>query len=184
MVFAYLDTCVWLSALISDDPKHSTAISVFNEAKKGNYTILVSHHVLCEIFDVLKDKLVTHQKVRDSPSRETLEQLVKEKYKEFSFRLLSLTNVRIRNPNASTHQVLRPTFSLLYNYLGSVVQNNRCPICGAFYSYIGCDTVYESDVMHALLAWNLNCDIFITFDTDFRPLISEDSLSPMRIKVL
>ena len=184
MVFAYFDTCVWLSALISKDSKHATALSVFDEAKDGNYTILVSHHVLCEILDVLKDKLVTHQKVRVSPSRETLEQLVKEKYQEFSAMLLSLTNVRIKNPNASTHQILRPCFSLLYKYFGSVVQDNKCPVCGASYNFIDCDTVYEKDILHALLAWNLNCDIFVTFDNDFRPLASEESLTPMTIRVL
>lgn len=184
MVFAYLDTCVWLSAFIEKDPKHSTAIAVLDGARNGKYTILVSHHVLCEILDALKDKLVTHQKVRNNPSTETLEQFVKEKYRELSVTLLSLTNVRIKNPNVASHQVFRSSFSLLYNYFGGIKQDNKCPICKNFYNFIDCDTVYEKDVIHALLAWNLNCDTFITFDNDFRQLVGEETLSPMTIDVL
>ena len=184
MVFAYLDTCVWLSALISQDSKHSTALSVFERARRGIYTILVTHHVLSEIFDVLKNKLVTHSTVRANPSAQTLEALVKRKYRNFSNNLLQLANTRIKNPNVSTHRVLRPGFSLLYKYFGDVVQQTTCPICGGHYSFIDCDTIFEPDALHALLAWNLNCDLFITFDKDFEQLKNESSLSPMTIQIL
>jgi len=184
MVFAYLDTCVWLSALISGDSNHQTALSVFNDAKQGKYTILVTHHVLCEVLDVLKEKLVTHHKVRTKPSTQVLEELVKEKFGEFSARLLRSINVRIKNPYASAHQISYPTFSLLWKYFGTIAHDNTCPICRNPYNFIKCDTVCESDLLHALLAWNLNCDLFITFDNDFRQLQNESSLLPMIIQVL
>lgn len=184
MVFAYLDTCVWLSALISQDSKHSTALSVFENARRGNYTILVSHHILSEILDVLKSKLVTHSTVRRNPSGQTLEALVKRKYRDFSNTLLQLANVRIKNPNVSTHRVLRPGFSLLYKYFGDVVQYTTCPICRGHYNFIDCESLFEPDALHVLLAWNLNCDLFITFDKDFEQLENESSLSPMTIQIL
>jgi hypothetical protein len=166
------------------DPKHDVAVSVLDNARQSRYTILVTHHVLSEILDVLKNKLVTHQRVRIHPSTQTLEGLVKGKFKEFSVRLLGLTNVRIKNPHVSTHEVLRPSFSLLYKYFGMIKQDSECPICGSQYDFIKCDTVYEDDALHALLAWNLNCDLFITFDKDFLQLKNEGSLSPMTIQVL
>lgn len=183
MVFVYLDTCVWLSALISRDPKHKTAISILERARAGTYTILVTHHVLNEIFDVLKKKLVTHQSVRNNPTAETLEALVKQKYREFCSELLQLPNIRIKNPNVSTHQVLRPSFSLLYRYLGDVKQHDECPICCNPYDYLECDTIFERDALHVFLAWNLNCDLFVTFDADFEQIRNDTALVPMNIQV-
>jgi predicted nucleic acid-binding protein len=183
MVLAYLDTCVWLSALYKRHPKHNIALSIFNEARKGNYTIFVTHHVLSEVFDVLKKKMVTSQKVRSTLSASTLEKLVKAKYAEFGKTILALTSVRFRNPYASTNQVFYPSFVLLNKYFGKIKQENKCPICDNTYKYIECDTIYEGDALHVLLAFSLNCDVFITFDDDFTQLVGESSLAPMAIKV-
>jgi predicted nucleic acid-binding protein len=184
MVFVYLDTCVWLSALIRAHPKHNIAWSLFEEARRGDSIILVSHHVLSEIVDVLKRKLVIKQSVRDNPSIQELEKLVKSKYRTFSLTLLQLPNVRIKNPNTTTHKIFRNCFSLLFRYFGDINQENKCPICGNTYDFIECDSVYEKDVLHALLAWNLNSDRFVTFDKDFEQLKNEASLTPMSIEVM
>jgi predicted nucleic acid-binding protein len=184
MVFVYLDTCVWLSALIRTHPKHNIARSLLDESRRGDSIILVSHHVLSEILDVLKRKLVTDRRIRDNPSIQELENLVKTKYRTFSLTLLQLPNIRIKNPNTPTHRIFRDCFSLLFRYYGNVNQKNKCPICDNTYDFIECDTVYEKDVLHAILAWSLNSDRFVTFDTDFEQLKNEETLAPMSIEVL
>jgi predicted nucleic acid-binding protein len=184
MSLVYLDTCVWLSALNSKHSKHALALEILDKAKKVIYTVFVTHHILAEILDVLKDQMVISKNVRNSPSKQLLEQLVKDKYKSFIKTLLSLVNVRIINPNASTNRVFRPSFSLLYRYFGQIVFDNKCPICKGKYNFIDVDTIYEKDALHALMAWNLNCNIFITFDDDFKQLTREKSLLPMSIQVL
>jgi predicted nucleic acid-binding protein len=184
MVFVYLDTCVWISRLISTDQKHNVARSLFEDARREKSIILVSHHVLSEIFDVLKSKLVTTPRVRANPKAQELENIVKRKYRTFSVSLLRLPNVRIKNPNNPSGKIFRNCFSLLFRYLGNVKQKNYCPICKRAYDFIECDSVYEKDVLHALIAWNLNCDRFVTFDKDFKQLENEGSLAPMKIEVL
>jgi predicted nucleic acid-binding protein len=184
MVFAYFDSCIWLSALIRRDSKHPIALSLFEQVKKGNYTILVNHYVLSEILETMKEKLVTHHDVRTNPVIQVLETLTKEKYREFSNTLLKLTNVKLKDPNVMSYQILKPSFDLLFKYFGSIVEEDTCPICRNPKNFIGVDGICESDALHALLALHLNCDIFFTFDKDFLPLINDSIISPMQIKVL
>jgi predicted nucleic acid-binding protein len=179
MVFAYFDTCVWLSAFSSKDLNHDKAVKLFERVKEGQYVVLVSHHVLNEILDVLKKRAVITAR-----EEQKAEELTREKYREFSRVLLTLINVRIKNPYVSTHQVLRRSFSLLCRYMKGISHSDTCPICGTEYNYVNSDTIFEGDALHVLIAWNLNCDIFFTFDKDFKQLIDDNSLRPMQVKIL
>lgn len=184
MVFAYFDTCIWLSALIRRDSKHRTAVSLFEQVKNGKYTLLVGHHVLSEILETMKEKLVTHHEVRTNPVIQTLEGITKEKYTEFASTLLALTNVKLKDPNTLASQVLNPSFALLFKHFGSIIQETECPICGTAYTFLGVDGICESDALHVLLAWHLNCDFFFTFDKDFLEIAQDSTISPMKIVVL
>lgn len=184
MVFAYFDSCIWLSALIRKDSKHHIAVSLFEQVRKGNYIVMVSHFVLSEILVTMKEKLITHHDVRTNPVIEVLESLTKQKYSEFSSTLLKLPNVTLKDPNAMSYQILKPSFDLLFQYFGTIIQENECPICRDPYNFLGVDGIRESDALHALLALHLNCDFFFTFDKDFLPLVNDSTISPMKIKVL
>lgn len=179
MIFAYLDTCIWLSAFFKRDVNHKKAIEIFRKARNDQYVILITHHVMNEILDVLKTKVAV--KTRNEAAAE---KLVRKKYTEFSTSLLKLRNVRIKNPNASTHQVFRSSFSLLFKYLKGIAQSNTCPICRNPFNYVESDTIFRDDALHVLIAWHLNCDKFLTFDQDFERLENENSLLPMQIEVL
>lgn len=179
MVFAYFDTCIWLSAFFSKDTNHKKAVELFQQVEKGQYALLVTHHVLVEIFDVLKKQAAVATK-----NQQGTEKLTRQMYRKLSKTLLKLKNVRIKNPHVQTHDVFRPSFSLLYKYLGRIAVTNKCPICSSTFNFVSLDTIFEGDALHVLLAWNLNCDIFITFDKDFKQLEKEPSLSPMKIEVL
>jgi len=179
MVLAYFDTCVWLSAFFTHDLNHKKALDIFEKVKTDNYTVIVSHHILNEILDVLKREavIVTKDEVK-------AEALTKQTYGRFSQALLRLPNVLIKNPNVSTHNVLRPSFSLLFKYLKGISISNNCPICQGDFTFVESDTIFKDDALHAMLAWALNCDVFLTFDKDFVKLINEPLLNPMRIDVL
>jgi len=179
MVFAYLDTCVWLSAFLTNDVNHEKAIEIFQQVKNGKYIVIITHHVLNEIVDVLKREAVIT--VKDEIRAE---QLTKEKYRSLSKVLLSLPNVLIKNPNVPTHNVLRPSFSLLFKYVKGMSRLSKCPICHTNFDYVEPETIFRDDALHAMLAWALNCDIFITFDKDFKKLLNEPLLKPMKIEVL
>ena len=179
MVFAYFDTCVWLSALLSRDVNHDKAIELFRQVRAGQYVVIVSHHILNEIIDFLKKQAA----IRTKDEQRAVE-LTKRKYREFSNTLLRMPNVRIKNPHTPTHDILRPSFSLLFKYLKGILHLDKCPICQRDFEYVEPDTIFEGDALHVLLAWNLNCDVFITFDKDFKNLEKEPRLSPMKIKVI
>jgi predicted nucleic acid-binding protein len=178
-MLAYFDTCVWLSAFFSNDVNHGKAVDLFKHVKDGKYMVVVTHHILNEILDFLKNETVikTDDEVR-------AEQLTRAIYNEFSQTLLSLPNVLIKNPNVPTHNVFRPSFSLLYRYLRGISRLNNCPICHTKFEYRAPDTIFRDDALHAMLAWALNCDVFITFDKDFGKLLNEPLLQPMKIEVL
>lgn len=57
LVIAYLDTCVWLSAFFSKDSKHEEAVDIIRTMTSVPNAVIVSHHVLNEILDVLKHKV-------------------------------------------------------------------------------------------------------------------------------
>lgn len=178
MMLAYFDTCVWLSAFFTDDVNHGKATALFQQVKDGKYMVVVTHHVLNEIIDILKAKAVV--KTNDEA---LAEQLTRTIYKDFSRILLSLPNVRIKNPNVPTYNVFRSSFSLLYKYLRGISRSSNCPICRTNFEYIAPDTIFRDDALHAVLAWALNCDVFITFDNDFIKLLNEPLLQPMKIEV-
>jgi predicted nucleic acid-binding protein len=178
---AYLDTCVWLSILFSNDPNHSKAMQVLQDIRNGKYQqTFISHHVLAEIFDVLKKQVAIA-----NPSNPTkFQTLTRTKFQGFILRILQLPNVILKNPNASSDLVLRPSFVLLTKYLGTVKKTSNCPVCNSKFSFIEHDAIYEPDALHALVACNLNCDIFITFDKDFIPLKNDPKIAPMSIQVM
>jgi hypothetical protein len=132
----------------------------------------------------MKEKLVMHHDVRTNPIVQALESLTKQKYGEFSSTLLALTNVKLKDPNASAYQILNPSFALLFKYFGSLIQENECPVCRMPYNFLGVNGVCESDALHVLLAWHLNCDVFFTFDKDFLELVNDSTVAPMKIRVL
>jgi predicted nucleic acid-binding protein len=179
MVFAYFDTCVWISAFFSKNSNHAKAVEIFEKVKNGDYIVIVTHHILNETLDVLKREAIISTK--DEAKAEVL---TKNEYQKFSKVLLRLPNVIIKNPNVSTQHVFRPSFSLLFKYVKGMSSSGSCPICHGAFNFVESDTIYEGDALHAMLAWALNCDVFVTFDKDFMKLVKEPLLSPMKIDVL
>jgi|GEM_PF-6885650 predicted nucleic acid-binding protein len=179
MPLVYFDTCVWLSAFLTKDVNHEKAVELFQQIRSGKYIVVVTHHVLNEIIDFLKNQAAISTK-----DEAKAEEVTRANYKELSLVLLKLPNVLIKNPNVSTHNVLRPSFSLLFKYLRGILRSNICPICHTNFEYVEPDTISRDDALHCMLAWALNCDVFITFDKDFRKLSSDPILQPMKIEVL
>lgn len=179
MVFAYFDTCIWLSAFRTKDVNHNKAVDLFQQVKSSRYVVVVTHHVLNEILDVLKNEAVIYTK-----DEVRAEQLTRTMYRELSQTLLSLPNVLIKNPNIQTHNIFRPSFSLLYKYLKGIYRSSNCPICHTSFDYVEPDTIFKDDALHAMLAWALNCDVFLTFDKDFQKLAGDSILQPMKVVVL
>lgn len=178
MVLAYFDTCVWLSEFFTNNSNHAKAVAIFEKVKNGLYTVIVTHHTLNEILDVLKAQTIVA--LRDELKAENQ---TKAMYSRFSQTLLSMPNVIIKNPNIATNGVFRPTFSLLYRYMRGMSSASDCPICHSSFNFVESDTIFRDDALHAMLAWASNCDVFVTFDKDFKQLVNESIIAPMKIDV-
>lgn len=179
MALTYFDTCVWLSAFFTHNPNHGKAITTFNKIKNDKDTIIVTHHLLNEIFDVLKNQCNVALKDAGKAERET-----KNLYQQFSGNLMAMPNVIIKNPNISCHNLFTPVFSLLFKYSKGIAFSFNCPICHKRYNYVETDTIFRDDAIHAILAWALNCDIFFTFDKDFYQMSNDPLISPLKINVI
>jgi predicted nucleic acid-binding protein len=179
MALAYLDTCVWLSAFHTKDWNHTKAVEALEKVKNGDYIAIITHHVLNEILDVMKTEAVVSTK-----NESKAEALARQMYGIFSQTLLRLPNVLIKNPHVSAQNVFRPSFSLLFKHLRGMSQSSNCPICRSNFPFVEPDTIFRDDAVHAMLAWLLNCDVFVTFDKDFLKLSNEPLLHPMKIEVV
>jgi predicted nucleic acid-binding protein len=178
MVLAYFDTCVWLSEFYTYNLNHAKAVAIFEKVKNGLYTVIVTHHVLNEILDVLKKEAIVALKDELKAESQT-----KVMYSRFSQILLSMPNVVIKNPNITTDSVFRPSFLLLYKYIRGMSSASNCPICHSSFNFVESDTIDKNDALHAMLAWASNCDLFVTFDKDFQQLVNESLITPMKIDV-
>jgi predicted nucleic acid-binding protein len=178
MVLAYFDTCVWLSKFYTYNSNHAKAVAVFEKVKTGLYTVIVTHHILNEILDVLKTEAIVALKDELRAESQT-----KVMYSRFSQILLSMPNVVIKNPNITTDGVFKPSFSLLYKYIRGMSSAGNCPICHSVFNFVESDTIDKNDALHTMLAWALNCDLFVTFDNDFKQLVHESLIAPMKIDV-
>jgi hypothetical protein len=87
-----------------------------------------------------------------------------------------------------TAWLLHSAFEILTDVKGVVRLYHDCNKCGAsrggedFVSAHKC--VGTADMIHALLARELKCSTFVTFDKGFFELINEKRIKPLRIEVL
>jgi predicted nucleic acid-binding protein len=179
LVLAYFDTCVWISAFFTNNSNHAKAISIFQKVKNSDYVVMVTHQLLNEILDVLKTKATVATRNEALAVMQT-----KLTYQRLSLALLSMPNVYIKNPSISSPNLFKPCFALLFKYIKGISFANNCPICHNNYNYVEADTIFRDDALHVMLAWALNCDVFVTFDKDFNQLVNEPLLQPMKINVI
>jgi predicted nucleic acid-binding protein len=184
MTIVYLDTCVWLSALISRDRNHAKALQVLKQAESGHYTVLVSRHVLCETLDVLRQKAATAPQVRSAPTSGVHKTLVTGLYQAFVSGLLQKKNIRIRDTTDPAVAILDAAAKVLGQVWGGVTTEPSCPICRSAYQYMKYDGVDHDDVLHGLIADRIGCDSLITFDGGFNLLSGSPALSHLSIQVL
>jgi len=184
LTLVYLDTNVWLSRFLTKDKNNPKTTPIFQKISNGSYTVLLSHHVLHEILEVIRKKVIINQKKIQDTSNITYCNSVNSEFSEIIRLILTLPNVRIQNPNVSTDRIFRVSLEMMSRHQGEIQIDSECPICKATYDYWDCDAPDERDMLHALLALNLDCDLLISFDSDFRKLQNEKYLSSLAISVL
>lgn len=184
MTLVYLDTCVWLSAANTRDSNHTKAKQLMAKIQSGAYVAVVSRHVLLEVLDVLRDRMVMDPRVRPTSDRVVHRKIVETLYKNFTSKILGMRNVRLRDPSTPTFETLKESAQLVRNVWGNVSTSPRCPICKSSYRFIEYDGPHRDDMLHSILASKMGCDVLITFDQGFSLIKNAPEISPMSIQIL
>ena len=184
MTLVYLDTSVWIARFWTHDRHHQKTIPIFRSIRNGTYTVLITHHILNEIAEVIKKKTILNLKRLNNSSDNDYKNIYQTKLTTLLNIILRLPNVRIQNPNVSTDKILQPSFNVMQRNAVQISIDNNCPICRNAYNFWDYDAPDERDILHGLLAVELGCDLLITFDSDYRCLQNEPEFSTLAISIL
>jgi predicted nucleic acid-binding protein len=184
MTLVYLDTSVWLSIANRKDINHAKANQVMKKVQSGAYVAIISRHVLSEIMDVLRDKLVVDSRVRTTADQAAHRRIAENLFKVFTSRILGMRNVRLRDPSDPTYEILKESTQLVKTIWGTLVTSASCPICKSAYQFIEYDGPHRDDMLHSVLASKMGCDVLITFDHGFSLIQKSPLLSHISIQIL
>ena len=171
--------------MFTHDKNHQKALSVFEKIKSGSYVAIVSRHVLAEVLDVLRQKMLTDPAVRSAVDpTNTHRNMVQSLYKQFVTKVLESVNIRIKDTTDPTVAILEDRIRVLTQVCGEVTEQENCPICHSKYRYLEHDCPLRDDVLHAIIADRVGCDQVVTFDQDFDILRKIPKFAHLHIQVL
>ena len=190
---AYLDANILLakSAGPQKEPRqYPLAEKVFQEIKRGDYLAIISSLTLMEVLAVLRTQKGREMENLSSLTPEQQIEFVtsesKSMYDSILFELLQLDHVKFDlGGNSDMKKILDVAFDMMQEKLGVVKIHRTCRKCGtenvphSVYKGLGSD-----DLIHALFAKDVGCDIFVTFDNDFEQIKGDPRVDPLEIRIL
>jgi predicted nucleic acid-binding protein len=190
---AYLDANILL-ALAAGEKKegrqYKAAVNIFDEIRDGKFVAVISSLTLMEVLAVFRTQKGREQSALNGlESKKQLEYVINESktmYEVLIGQLLRLPNVKFdAGKHTDLNKLMDRALEILQKTSGKVRFFNTCKRCGSenvnysFYKGMGSD-----DIIHALLARDLDCEYFITFDRDFEVLQDLEELEPLEFRVI
>jgi predicted nucleic acid-binding protein len=166
---------VWLALFFEDDSCHKDAVDVLDKIAEKD--ILVSTHNLCEIFDVIRKRVIMRYKSLSDPT-----EFMISYYKKFLSTLKS-HNVSIIDPEIPLSSHFPLVLEIMEKIKASTRKRDNCPICGNPYQFLEIVVPKRDDIHHVVIAYELGCQLFLTFDKGFY-YIQPDLFPSMEIRVL
>ncbi len=152
----------------------------FEKVDSGSYGLLVSHHVLLEVHKFLIDEALQQPEIRKDPSKTMIRNLVGVNFAKFSREVLfRFHNSRLVEPATRLKDVLQEAFEINKRVFGDARYYPRGN--GTTLKYEG---PHQLDIIHAIIARELGCEILLTFDGGFEELKHESNLNDLTIEVL
>jgi predicted nucleic acid-binding protein len=190
---AYLDANILLAkaAGSTKEPKqYQLADRFFQEIKRGDYHAVISSLRLMEVLAVLRTQKGREMKNLTGLTPEKQIEFVisesKSMYDSILFELLQLEHIAFDlGGKSDMRKIFDTAFDIMQEKQGLVKIHNNCKKCGSInmphsaYKGLGSD-----DIIHALFAKDIGCDIFITFDSDFEQLKGDQRIDPLEILVI
>ncbi len=190
---AYLDANILLAKAagsVKEPKQYPLAEKVFQEIKSGNYHAVISSLTLMEVLAVLRtQKGREMQNLKSLSSDKQIEFVIAESksmYDSILFELLQLEHLSFDlGGKTDMRKILDTAFDIMQEKQGLVKIHYNCKKCGSkdvphsAYKGLGSD-----DIIHALFAKDIGCDVFLTFDSDFEQLVGDQRIDPLEICVL
>jgi len=190
---AYLDANILLSKAVGPqkEPKqYPLAERVFQEIKRGDYLAIISSLTLMEVLAVLRtQKGREMENISSLTPEQRIEFVISESksmYDSILFELLQLDHVKFDlGGKSDMKKIFDIAFDIMQEKNGVVKIHNNCRKCStenvphSAYKGLGSD-----DIIHALFAKDVGCDIFVTFDNDFEQLKGDSRIDPLEIRIL
>jgi len=151
----------------------------FEKVESGRNALMVSHHVLLEVHKFLIDLAIEQPSIMRNPSKTNIRNFVMVNYGRFSNRFLRSRNSRLVEPATMLKDVLEEAFEINQRVFGDA---NYYPRGSS--RVLKYDGPLQIDIIHAIIARELGCDLLLTFDTGFEELKRESSLNDLTIEVL
>lgn len=168
MTVVYLDTSIWLSFGFTRDRNHGKALAVISQLRSRAIVIFVSRHIVSEVLDVLKERAKLHPSVRAASYSPNVHRALVEKwFKQFTTTVLGVPNVRIRDTTTSMVKILTDQQKIMLDAWGTISTWIQCPICHSAFNFVQYDCPGKNDVLHSIIADEIQCDILLSFDKDF-----------------
>jgi predicted nucleic acid-binding protein len=190
---AYLDANILLAKAAGpqkEPDQFPLAEKIFNQIKNGEFEAVISSLTLMEVIAVLRTQKGREKEKLDGLTRDKqLEYVHKESksmYDNIIGELLQLPYVKFDlGGRTDMKKLFDMAFDIMLETKGKVRFYQNCKRCDSknvlYSSYKG---LGSDDIIHALFAKDVGCDLFLTFDGDFDELKRNEKIIPLEIRVI
>jgi len=174
-----------------DDKHTEKAHRLFKDADEKRVTIIASHLVLLELFDVIRKRIIENSQYNGISQNEKNELIRKweNKRTEVGEKISILWkqgNLVVKDPDIKIEDYYKTVYRYVLNGFGEIDKKEWCydckkPLPKIKYKYRG---VGHWDMQHVVIAKNLEAKQFFTFDRGFSEVKKNDDFKSLEISIL
>ncbi len=167
------------------------AEDVFNQIKNGDIEGMVSQLVLIEVRNAMRIYKGKEKNILTGMDKEERIEYVcsegESAYNSIIKELICMGNsIKFKMKKTIDMNKLLDDASEIMSFIkGKVKTHRNCRKCGTNnVNSISFKSLGPDDALHVLIAKELGCKEFLTFDNDFKEIINHPKISPLKITVL
>lgn len=188
---AYLDANILIAYVFGQEKEPRQfwkSQAIFEDIKQGKITGIISTLTLMEIMGVFRSikgsELSSLRGLSDRAQLEYVLQESKSMYDIIIHELLQMPNLVFeKGKQTNLQNTLTDAFAILEKIRGVVKIYDSCAKCGSDHPVSVHKAVAMVDILHALIAKDVGCDVIITFDKGFNELKSHEKFDSIEFDV-
>lgn len=190
---AYLDANILLAKVAGPEKEPNQfplAERIFNQIKSGEFQAVISSLTLMEVLAVLRTQKGREKHKLDGLTPDKQIEYVRAEskimYDSIIRELLQLVNVKFDlGGRTDMKKLFDIGFDIMLETKGKVKFYKNCKRCDSKnVLYSSYKSLGSDDVIHALFAKDVGCDLFLTFDSDFEELKGNEKVEPLEIRII